>query len=131
MIWVTKQEILLAHTMLINQFGGLDGVFREDALDIALNNPMQCFDGVDFYPTDLEKIAKLSYNIVTLHPFFDGNKRSGASTLLVLTKLNNISLNFTQDQLIDIFMGIASNKISFNKFKDIIAENVKQNSMQM
>ena len=37
MIWVTKQEILLAHTMLIKQFGGLDGVFREDALDIALN----------------------------------------------------------------------------------------------
>lgn len=120
MIWIKKDEIIKSHSLIIKEFGGLDGVLKPGVLDSAINNPLQCFDGVDFYPTDLEKIARLSYNIVTEHPFCDGNKRSGANTLLTLSRLNNYELDFTQNELIDLFLNVAAGKVSYEEFKNTI-----------
>lgn len=128
MIWINKDDIIKSHSMLIKEFGGLDGVLKPGALDSAINNPLQGFCGVDFYPTDLEKIARLSYNLVSEHPFCDGNKRSGANTLLVLAKLNHFELNFTQDEIINLFLKVAASEISYDEFKDIIIQNSLENT---
>ena len=130
MIWVSKETLIKSHTMLIKQFGGLDGVLREDALDLALNNPLQTFDGQDLYPTDLDKITKLSYNIVNLHPFIDGNKRSGANTLLVLAKLNKFELDFSQEELSNLFLSVAAKEITYNQFKQYVMQKSLENKMQ-
>lgn len=131
MIWAKKEDIVKSHSLLIKQFGGLDGVLKKNALDSALNNPLQSFGGVDFYPSDLEKIIRLSYNIVTEHPFCDGNKRSGANTLCVLAKLNKFESDFTQEEIINLFMGIASGKTSYEKFKDKIIQKSMENENQL
>lgn len=131
MIWAKKEDIIKSHSMIIKEFGGLDGVLKPEVLDSAINNPLQCFGGVDFYPTDLEKIARLSYNIVTEHPFCDGNKRSGANTLLVLAKINKFELDFTQEEIINLFMGVASSKTSYEEFKDTIIQKSMENENQL
>ena len=46
--------------------------------------------------------------------FIDGNKRIGAHAMLVFLALNKIDLNYTQEELITIILGIASNKFSFD-----------------
>lgn len=46
--------------------------------------------------------------------FIDGNKRIGAHAMLVFLALNKIELNYTQEELITIILGIASNKFSFD-----------------
>ena len=128
MFWVKKEDIIKSHSMIIKEFGGLDGVLKPEALDSAINNPLQSFCGVDFYPTDLEKIARLSYNLVAEHPFCDGNKRSGANTLLVLSKLNKFELNFSQDEIINLFLKIAASEISYDEFKDTVIQKSLENT---
>lgn len=61
------------------EIGGLFGKERREG-NIAgiVGNVFQSFGGDDLYPTAEEKSAQLLYFMVKNHPFFDGNKRSGA-----------------------------------------------------
>ena len=48
------------------------------------------------------------------HCFIDGNKRNGAHAMLVFLALNDIQLDFTQEELIQIFLDPASSNSDYN-----------------
>ena len=48
---LSKKQILMLHTQLIQQTGGSDGVRDYNLLDSALETPFQSFGGEDLYPT--------------------------------------------------------------------------------
>ena len=50
--------------------------------------------------------------MISNHGFVDGNKRIGVSTMILLSKLNNIKLEFTQEELIEVGIGTAEGKYS-------------------
>ena len=47
---LSKKQILMLHTQLIQQTGGSDGVRDYNLLDSALENPFQSFGGEELYP---------------------------------------------------------------------------------
>lgn len=49
----------------------------------------QTFDGQELYANVQEKAANLLYQVVKDHPFFDGNKRSGAALFVYFLAKNN------------------------------------------
>lgn len=55
---------------------GRTSVLQRGALESALGQPLQTFDGVDFYPTVVHKAAVLLRGVVAAHAFRDGNKRT-------------------------------------------------------
>ena len=61
-----------------------------------------------FFPSIEEKAARLGYGLVQNHPMTDGNKRLGAHAMLVFLTLNGIELDYTQQELIDVIMGLAA-----------------------
>jgi death-on-curing protein len=58
--------------------------------------------------------------MVENHPFIDGNKRIGVHLMLIFLELNNVKINYTQKELIDFGLGIASGKISRDGIKEWI-----------
>ncbi len=90
---LSKRQILLLHSMLVAQSGGMDGLRDEGLLDAAINMPLQTFGGQELYPTILEKAARLGYGLIRNHPFLDGNKRIGTHAMLVFLDINNITLS--------------------------------------
>ena len=54
---LSRRQILMLHSMLIAQSGGMDGLRDEGLLDSAVNTPLQAFGGQELYPTILEKAA--------------------------------------------------------------------------
>ena len=48
---LSKKQILMLHTQLIQQTGGSDGVRDYNLLDSALETPFQSFGGEDLYPS--------------------------------------------------------------------------------
>lgn len=46
---LSKRQILMLHTALIAQTGGIDGVRDEGLLDSAINAPFQTFAEQDLY----------------------------------------------------------------------------------
>ena len=74
---ISFQEVVIIHTVLIEKFGGIQGIRDTGALESALNRPNQTFEGKELYPTLLEKVAALLESLVKNHPFNDVNKRIG------------------------------------------------------
>lgn len=108
---ITKRQVLMLHSMLVSESGGLDGLRDEGLLESAINAPFQSFDDKDFYPTILEKAARLCYNLVKNHPFIDGNKRIGTHCMIVFLELNNTFIKYDDKELIDIILSIADGKV--------------------
>ncbi len=85
MTLLTKEQVILLHTHLISETGGLDGIRDEGLLDSAVNAPFQAFDGIDVFPSLQQKAARLGYGLIKNHAFIDGNKRIGAHAMLVIS----------------------------------------------
>ena len=62
---LTKEQIISLHKKLIDNFGGLHGIRDEGLLDSAISVPFQSFGGVEFYPSVLDKAARLGYSKIT------------------------------------------------------------------
>lgn len=105
---LSKRQILMLHSMLVAQSGGMDGLRDEGLLESAVNTPLQTFDGQELYPTVLGKAARLGYGLIHNHPFIDGNKRIGTHAMLVFLDINNITLSYEDDDLISAILRAAS-----------------------
>ena len=111
---LSKRQILMLHTALIAQTGGIDGVRDEGLLDSAINAPFQTFAEQDLYPTVLEKAARLGFGLISNHPFLDGNKRIGAHAMLMFMGVNQINLCCTDEELISLILQVASGRLDYD-----------------
>lgn len=107
---LTKRQIILLHSQMIQQSGGTDGIRDEGLLDSALGQPFQTFADMDLYPTVIDKAVRLGYSLITNHPFIDGNKRVGTHAMLVFLDINGISLEYDDEDLIALILQIAAGK---------------------
>ena len=105
---LSKRQILMLHSMLVEQSGGMKGLRDEGLLDSAVNLPLQTFGGQELYPTILEKAARLGYGLIHNHPFVDGNKRIGTHAMLVFLDINNVVVSYEDEDLIATILRVAS-----------------------
>lgn len=108
MIRFTKEQIIKLHEQIIIQTGGEIGIRDTKLLDSAIMAPFQSFDNNDLYPSIQSKAARLCYGLIKNHPFIDGNKRTGTHIMLLFLYFNNIELQYTQKELSEFILQIAS-----------------------
>ncbi len=123
MIKLTKEQVLILHSQLIEATGGSYGVRDEGLLDSALKNPFQSFDGEELYPSIHAKAARLCYGLVKNHTMIDGNKRLGAHVMLVFLVLNGYELSYTQKELSDLILDVADGKQGYGDILKWILEH--------
>ncbi|MBR1721907.1 MAG: type II toxin-antitoxin system death-on-curing family toxin [Treponema sp.] len=117
MIFFEYEQVIKLHTSLIAKTGGMDGIRDENLLDSALKSPFQTFGGNELYPDILDKASQLCYSLVENHPFADGNKRIGVHLTLLFLQVNNVIIEYTQSELIDFGLNIASGKMNKDEIK--------------
>ena len=120
---LTKKQVLALHSALIQEFGGMDGVRNEGLLESALAAPFQTFGGEPMYPSLQSKAAQLGFGLIRNHPFVDGNKRTGAHIMLVFLALNGVELCYGQEDLISIFLSVASGMSDWRDLQRWILEH--------
>ena len=124
MKWISKEQVLSLHSELVVDFGGSDGIRDEAMLDSALNAPFQTFGGADLYPGVIEKAARIGFGLVKNHPFVDGNKRIGTHMMLVFLKLNNVEIEYEDDELIAVILSIASGDMDDERLRKWIENHI-------
>lgn len=113
MMRLTVEEILQLHARILAAFGGSPGLRDRGLLESAVYSADGSFGDTEAYPTITEKAARLAYAITKNHPFVDGNKRVGVMVMLLTLRLNAITLQYTQQELISLGLGIADNRLQY------------------
>lgn len=123
MIKLTREQILILHSQLIEATGGCDRVRDEGLLDSAIESPFQSFGGKELYPSIQSKAARLCYGLVKNHAMIDGNKRIGAHAMLVFLAVNGYELKYTQKELSDLILDVADSNKSFEDIIEWVLEH--------
>lgn len=118
MIWVTAEDVVAIHSRIIQVSGGIDGLRDRAGLEAAIAAPLQSFGGEDLFPTDIEKIARIGFGLASNHAFIDGNKRIGAMVTQLLLKWNGYQFQLEQNELADMFIGIADGTKDETELRD-------------
>lgn len=58
MIKLSKEQIIMMHSQLIEQTGGIDGIRDEGLLESAISAPFQSYGDEELYPTIQSKAAR-------------------------------------------------------------------------
>jgi len=124
MKYIAAEEILLIHHRLIERYGGLHGTRDLSPVKSVSLAPAQHVFGEEQYKTVFEKAAVYARNIITDHPFHDGNKRTGITTAAMFLEKNGYSLRAKRGEIEDFAVKIAISKLSI----DTIATWLKQNT---
>ena len=102
MRFLSIENIILFHEKIVKETGGSAGIRDRGLIESALNRAFMTYDGKDLYPNLNEKIAVIAHSLISNHGFIDGNKRIGVAVMVILLKMNNIKVSYTQRELIDL-----------------------------
>jgi len=77
-------------------------------LDLCIETPKRELFGQQIHKTIHEKAASLISSVHKLHPFLDGNKRTGFEACDVFLRMNGYILNIRKDDAVDASLKIAA-----------------------
>jgi death-on-curing protein len=117
-------EVLRLHVDQIERYGGAEGVRDLGLLESAVAAPEASFDGVYLHATLPEMAAAYLFHLAQNHPFIDGNKRAATAAMIMFLYLNELALECTEDELVDLTLGIASGKVTKAEASVFIAAHV-------
>jgi len=81
--YLTVADVLGMHTILMERYGGAQGVRDPGALEAALYRPQ-----TGYYDDILAEAAALLESLAINHPFVDGNKRIAYAAADVFLRIN-------------------------------------------
>lgn len=122
---ISEKEVLEIHTILIEEFGGADGVRDKNLLDSGLNRPYQTFDGTELYATPIDKAAAILESVVKNHPFIDGNKRTGYVLARLVLMEHKLDIYADQDQKYKFVIAISTGELNFDQIKEWLEQKVR------
>lgn len=117
---LSVSDIIVLHQKVIDKTGGSHGIRDIGLIESAVSRAYATFGGNDLYETVEAKIAATAYSLVSNHGFVDGNKRIGITAMLLLLRLNGYKLQYSQQELIDLGLGLAAGKLDENDIQQWI-----------
>lgn len=109
-VWISQEECLAFHSMLIANFGGADGVRDNGKLLAALERPKNQFH---YEGTDVLGLATTyASGIVKSHPFIDGNKRTGLMVCQIFIESNGYHFKATEEEAAVQILALADSRLS-------------------
>jgi len=118
-------EVIALHRHLLQATGGAPGIRDLGALESAISQPKATFDGVDLYPTLVEKAAALCFALVQNHPFVDGNKRVAHAAMETFLILNGSEVDAHVDVQERIMIELAAGQLEQTALRDWLRQHVK------
>ena len=117
------------HTILIEKFGGVNGIRDRTILDSAINRPFQTFDQKELYPSSIDKAAAIFESLISNHPFIDGNKRTAYVLMRLILLEGRFDVAANEEDKYDFVIASAKGELKFEEIRNwIIQHSFKINS---
>jgi death on curing protein len=118
-----KLDALTVHARLISETGGIGGLrdaaLLESALAAAENR--YHYEAADV----VQCAATYAYHLTQAHAFVDGNKRVAAAITETFLETNGSQLNMTNDEIVQLFLDIASGLLTRDQVEQKLREAVR------
>ena len=111
MTFLTLEQLLELHALVISQTGGANGLRDLGRLESVIASQSQNVFGEELYPSLYEKAAALIRGIIADHPFVDGNKRTGILAGLTFLEVNKVNFKAKKGGLEDFAVEAAVKKL--------------------
>ena len=113
--YLSEDEILLIHSRVVDETGGLQGVRDRHAIASVVGQPQQVVFGKELYATLFLKAAVYARNIIAHHPFLDGNKRTGITVAAVFLEESGYRIEAREGEFYSLALHIAEDKWEYEK----------------
>ena len=110
--YIPADAVLKIHDILIENYGGSQGIRDYGLLLSALEMPRSSFGGQELHPALFDKAAAYLYHVVKNHPFIDGNKRTSAALALTFLEMNKVELKIDLLDFEELVVAAAEGKVS-------------------
>jgi len=120
---INLEQLIQFHGKIIKATGGSEGIRDRGVLESALRKAEATFDRKERYDRTIRKITVIGYALIKNHGFVDGNKRIGASMILLLLRLNQIQIKYDQDELVELGMKTAEGQFREEHIEQWIEEH--------
>ncbi len=119
--FITIEEIIEIHDKIIEKYGGERGILNKGILEFAVywvnSNPRR--------PV-LWKVAVLLRDIVSGHPFVDGNKRTGFEVADTILKAKGYRFIATQSEILRFLIKLAKEGMEIEEIVKWLKDNTKR-----
>ena len=118
-----KLDVLTVHATLIAATGGTSGL-RDEAL---LESALTAAENRSHYESGdaVSCAATYAYHLTQSHAFLDGNKRVAAAITEAFLETNGFELTMTNEEIVVLFLEIASSKLNREQVEQQLREKVK------
>lgn len=124
MYLLTKSDVLELHQRALDAHGGLAGLLDEGGLESAI---AAVLNRVAYEDADVVACAATyAFHLTQAHAFVDGNKRAGAAAMLSFLFANDRAIRATEDELVDLFLGIAAGRKSRDEVEGFLRDRVAE-----
>ena len=113
--YLSEADVLLIHSRLVDETGGLHGIRDLHAIMSVIEQPRQAVFGKELYPTVFLKAAVYARNIIAHHPFLDGNKRTGITVASVFISDNGYAIEAEEGEFYKLALHIAEDKWEYEE----------------
>jgi death-on-curing protein len=120
--FLSRDEVLEIHRVLLQRFGGPEGVRDPGLLESALYRPR-----TGYYADLAEMAAALFESLIMNHPFVDGNKRVAFFATDVFLRLNGYKLEVDARKAHRFLIGLLENdRCDFDELLPWIRKHIVQ-----
>ena len=121
--FLTRRLILAIHRDQIENYGGTKGLRDEAMLESALEQPPATFGGKLLHQTVFDQAAAYLFHLVQNHPFVDGNKRVAFAAMDVFLRLNNLQLQLSDDDAVELVLRTATGELEKDSIGDLLRKH--------
>jgi death-on-curing protein len=123
---ISVDVVLKVHLLIINKYGGTHGLRDRGNLESALARPFATFDGIDLYPSSIEKASAIFESLIINHLFIDGNKRTAFVMMRILLHLNKYQIISSEDELYNFIISAAKGDLEYSTIREWLGNHTKE-----
>ena len=124
-IWIDERDAMALHDRLLALHGGAAGLRDEGFLLSALARPTQHFA----YGAETETVqltAIYTGGVVKIHPFIDGNKRTGFVLGILFLELNGFMFTASEADAAQAVLALASGGLDEVEYAAFLTANSRR-----
>jgi death on curing protein len=112
------------HNRVLDITGGERGDLSRSNLEYVLDAVKEIGEELDVRNAIKKKAAFLLYNLISQHPFVNGNKRTAFELVKLFLRLNGYEINAKAQETYRFLADIATGTVSMNRAEEWIGTNL-------